>query len=118
MKIVKSNSSAHVRLQNDRFSESYLHEFPELPELEEAPFGGMICRIQPGEVSDPDFHNQSELFLVVTGGGSLIAEGETSDIHAGDIFALPRKVEHVVKNTGSTVLTFISVWWPRTEPAQ
>lgn len=116
MEIVESSSPAHVRLQNDRFSESYLHELPELPGLEEAPFGGMICGIQPGEATDPDFHNQSELFVVVAGSGSLMAQGESRGICAGDIFALPRKVEHVIRNTGSTVLTFVSVWWPRTEP--
>jgi mannose-6-phosphate isomerase-like protein (cupin superfamily) len=115
MKVIEASSPVHVRLWNDRYSESYLHEFPELPELEEAPFGGMICCIQPGAVTDPDFHDQSELFVVVTGSGSVIAGNEVSDIHAGQIFALPRKVEHVIKNTGDTVLTFVSVWWPRTE---
>jgi len=116
MKIVNISSPPHVRLQNDRFSESYLHEQPELTGLNEAPFGGMICRIEPGEATAPDFHNQDELFVVVTGSGSLIAEGTTTTIHTGDIFSLPRKVEHVIKNTGSTVLTFVSVWWPRSEP--
>lgn len=115
MKTVRSSYPDRVRLQNDRFSEAYLHEFPELPELDDAPFGGMICRIQPGEATDADFHNQSELFVVVTGSGSLTAGGETTSIREGEIFTLPRKVEHVIKNTGGAVLTFVSVWWPRTE---
>jgi quercetin dioxygenase-like cupin family protein len=118
MKVINIDSPTRTRLQNSRFSESYLHELPELAELTEAPVGGMICRIEPGEATDADFHNQSELFVVVTGTGSVIAAGETTAIDTGEIFTLPRKVEHVIKNTGSTVLTFVSVWWPRTELEQ
>lgn len=116
MNIVDIRSPAHIRLQNERFSESYLHELSELTELREAPFGGMICHIEPGKATDPDFHNQDELFVVVAGNGSLITADETTDVHTGDVFSLPRKIEHVIKNTGSTVLTFVSVWWPRVEP--
>lgn len=116
METVDLNSRPYIRLQNDRFSEAYLHEMPELGELTEAPFGGMICHIEPGEVTDRDFHDQSELFMVVTGSGSLITDSETIAIGSGDIFALPRKVPHVVENTADTILIFVSIWWPRNEP--
>lgn len=116
MNPVDISSPSHVRLRNDRFTESYLHELPELGELKEAPFGGMICRIEPGEATDQDFHDQSELFVVATGAGSLITDSETVAIHTGEVFTLPAKVPHVIKNTGTTVLTFVSVWWPRNEP--
>ncbi len=115
MNIINISSPTRARLQNDRFSESYLHELPELPELEEAPFGGMICRIEPGEATDLDFHNQNELFIVVSGSGSLTAESGPIAVQTGDIFSLPKKVSHVIENTDSTVLTFVSVWWPRSE---
>jgi mannose-6-phosphate isomerase-like protein (cupin superfamily) len=116
MDTVDVSSPPQVRLQNDRFSEAYMHEFGELSELKEAPFGSMICQVEPGQATDEDFHNQSELFVVVTGTGSLIADNETVNINTGDVFTLQRKVPHVIKNTADTPLIFVSVWWPRNEP--
>jgi mannose-6-phosphate isomerase-like protein (cupin superfamily) len=116
MDVVDVRAPSRVRLRNSRFLESYLHELPELPGLAGAPFGAMICRIEPGEATDPDFHNQEELFIVVTGEGKLLAADESTELRAGDAFALPRKVEHVIENTGGEPLTFVSVWWPKDEP--
>jgi mannose-6-phosphate isomerase-like protein (cupin superfamily) len=116
MDVVDVRAPTRVRLRNDRFLESYLHELPELPGLAGAPFGGMICRVEPGEATDPDFHNQEELFVVVTGEGKLVVGGETTEVRAGDAFALPRQVEHVIENTGREPLTFVSFWWPKVEP--
>lgn len=116
MNVVDVRSPTRVRLRNDRFLEAYLHELPELAGLADAPFGAMICRIEAGAATDPDLHNQSELFVVVTGEGTLLTGDEQTDVRAGDAFALPRQVEHVIRNTGTEVLTFVSMWWPKDEP--
>jgi mannose-6-phosphate isomerase-like protein (cupin superfamily) len=79
------------------------------------PFGVMACFLPSSASSDPDCHNQDEVMIVLSGEGDIDIDGELEAIRTNDFVVIPRNRTHVVHNTGSGRLTWVSCYWPLRE---
>ncbi|WP_028558777.1 cupin domain-containing protein [Paenibacillus pinihumi] len=75
------------------------------------PFGSAWAFIAPGEQSAPHTHDEDETFYVVKGNGVMVIDDEEQDVQAGDTIYIPANHSHVLRNTGSEELVFITIWW-------
>ncbi|ARF76313.1 hypothetical protein B7C62_31550 [Kitasatospora albolonga] len=82
----------------------------------EPPVGAMACFLPAGAASDPDLHDQDEIMIVLSGGGTIELDGETAEFGAGEMIVLPRNKEHVVRNPLDGPCTWVSFYWPLREP--
>jgi mannose-6-phosphate isomerase-like protein (cupin superfamily) len=87
------------------------------PELN-APFEGAWCVLRPGTTSSPHAHHEYEIFIAVSGTGSLTVDGEVRPFAAGDIVRLPPGCTHSVTNDGEEDFEYYGVWWDPEMSAQ
>jgi len=83
---------------------------------QQAPFGIMACFLPSAASSEPDCHNQDEVMIILSGGGTVRIAEETADVHRGDFVVIPKNQEHVVHNPHGDTLTWVSCYWPLHEP--
>ncbi len=76
-----------------------------------APFEGAWCVLGPGGASDPHSHHEYEIFIAVSGTGSIDSDGKRGAFNAGDVAFLPPGSFHQVINEGEGEFQFYSVWW-------
>ena len=77
----------------------------------------VLMSILPGEDIGREVHEVVDQVLVfVKGAGQAVVGGETHDIGAGDIFAVPAGTEHDFINTGDEVLKLFTVYSPPEHP--
>ena len=50
----------------------------------ESPWGSAWVVIQPGMYSTPHWHDEEETFLILSGSGEMIVDGETKAVAKGD----------------------------------
>ncbi|WP_199856842.1 class I tRNA ligase family protein [Nocardia suismassiliense] len=74
-------------------------------------FGAGWARVPPGGRSDPHQHDETELFLVVSGHGDVIVDGGRHPVAPGMAVLFDPFETHVVENTGSTELVFFDLYW-------
>lgn len=75
------------------------------------PFGSAWAFIAPGEQSAPHAHDEDETFYIVKGSGLMTIDAEIQEVKAGDTVYIPANRNHVLRNTGTDELVFITVWW-------
>lgn len=63
-----------------------------------------VAEILPGDVFRPHRHPQTEVYLVLGGGGTLLLDGEEKSISDGDVVLVPSGRVHGVHNTGQVPL--------------
>lgn len=83
---------------------------------EEPPFGAMACFLPAGAQSAPDCHDQDEVMITLTGHGTVEVGEESAGIDTGTVLVIPRNSPHVVHNSGSDDLSWVSFYWPLHEP--
>jgi len=77
----------------------------------------VLMSILPGEDIGREVHEVVDQVLVfVKGAGEGVVGGETHDIGAGDMFAVPAGTEHDFINTGDEVLKLFTVYSPPEHP--
>ena len=77
----------------------------------------VLMSILPGEDIGREVHKLVDQVLVfVKGAGEAVVGGETHDIGAGDMFAVPAGTEHDFINTGDEVLKLFTVYSPPEHP--
>ena len=77
----------------------------------------VLMSILPGEDIGREVHEVVDQVLVfVKGAGQAVVGGETHDIAAGDMFAVPAGTEHDFINTGDEVLKLFTVYSPPEHP--
>jgi mannose-6-phosphate isomerase-like protein (cupin superfamily) len=76
-----------------------------------APFEGAWCVVPPGGASTPHTHHEYEIFIAVTGRGTLMADGERRPFTAGDIAFLPPGCTHQVVNDDLEDFEYYGIWW-------
>ena len=77
----------------------------------------VLMSILPGEDIGREVHEVVDQVLVfVKGAGQAVVGGETHDIAAGDMFAVPAGTEHDFTNTGDEVLKLFTVYSPPEHP--
>ena len=80
-------------------------------ELGTAGVGAAWVRVPPGHSSTPDQHDETEAFVVVHGSGEITAGGVRRPLAAGDLVLFEPFETHVVANTGTTPLVFLTLYW-------
>ena len=66
--------------------------------------------IKPGEKPSYQYHfKRNEVWVIVSGKGSLLLDDELSEVEAGSVVVVPAKVKHRITNTGQEDLIFIEV---------
>jgi mannose-6-phosphate isomerase-like protein (cupin superfamily) len=77
----------------------------------------VVMSIPPGEDIGSEVHETVDQVLVfVKGSGRAVVAGETHDIRAGDMFAVPAGTEHDFINTGGEALKLFTVYSPPEHP--
>ena len=79
----------------------------------DAPFRGAWCVLNPGDESWPHAHGEHEFFIVMSGRGDLIADGEHHEIAAGDLVFMRAGIDHRVVNPYDEDFSYYSIWWDR-----
>ncbi|MFC9435380.1 class I tRNA ligase family protein [Nocardia sp. NPDC057030] len=74
-------------------------------------FGAGWARVAPGRQSDPHQHDETELFLVVSGHGDVIVDGARHPVSPGMAVLFDPFETHVVENTGQAELVFFDLYW-------
>jgi mannose-6-phosphate isomerase-like protein (cupin superfamily) len=81
------------------------------PESSPAPFEIARWSIHPGTSNDLDVHRSREIWIIVSGTGTLTWSDQRTDLHAGDVVAFESKVPHQIQNNGLDSLLAVSVYW-------
>jgi mannose-6-phosphate isomerase-like protein (cupin superfamily) len=77
----------------------------------------VLMSILPGENIGQEVHEGVDQVLVfVQGTGPAVVSGETHDIGAGDLFAVPAGTEHNFINTDNAALKLFTVYSPPEHP--
>ena len=79
---------------------------------EELPWGGAWSVLEPGNKTKAHWHDEDEIFIIVSGNAVATNDGENSVLQTGDLIYFPRFSIHSIKNTSETKdLKFIALWW-------
>jgi mannose-6-phosphate isomerase-like protein (cupin superfamily) len=69
--------------------------------------------MDPGAISKPHAHAQSEqIWIVEAGSGVLLGQEKRSELKAGDVIRTPAGEVHGIENTGDGPLIYLSVTTP------
>ena len=73
-------------------------------------------RVVPGCRTDSEQHDETEVFVVVKGTGTVVVDGRHHPAMPGTVFQIEPFETHVIENTGDTDLLFFDLYWR--DPAQ
>jgi len=75
-------------------------------------WGGAVLNIAPGDCSIPHHHDEEEMFLFLSGEGTINVDGTEESVGKGTMVYLPRFSRHFVTNTSTSAdLSFVCIWW-------
>lgn len=69
-----------------------------------------FCQIPVGGATAPHEHFEPEIFFITKGSGVMTIEGENRSVSIGDLVRIPPNSMHTLRNDGSDVLDFLSVY--------
>lgn len=76
-----------------------------------APFDMARWSVAPGTSNDLDVHRSREVWIVVSGTGTVRWADQCADVHAGDVVAFESTVPHRITNNGPDIFRAVSVYW-------
>jgi len=69
--------------------------------------------VPPGVSEELRSHEEAEqVYVVVSGAGTMTATGDTQELAAGDLVLIPPATDHAVANEGEAPLALVSVQSP------
>ncbi|MBT2454874.1 class I tRNA ligase family protein [Streptomyces sp. ISL-86] len=74
-------------------------------------------RVAPGRASERHQHDETELFVIVTGRGEFLVDGERHTAEPGTVVLFEPFEPHVLENTGEGDLVFFTQYWRDAERA-
>ncbi|WP_331742609.1 class I tRNA ligase family protein (plasmid) [Streptomyces sp. NBC_00868] len=89
----------------------------EMSGIEGAGVGAGWGRVAPGLASDPDRHDETEVFVITAGHGEVVVEGRRQSVEAGSMVVFEPFETHVLENTGEDDLVFLTMYWRDAERA-
>ncbi|MBY8875416.1 cupin domain-containing protein [Micromonospora sp. PLK6-60] len=81
------------------------------PPADPAPFEVARWSVAPGTANDLDVHRSRELWIVVSGTGTLTWADRSTALRAGDVVAFDSEVPHQLRNAGPDKFHAVSVFW-------
>jgi methionyl-tRNA synthetase len=73
--------------------------------------GAAWGKVPPGRHSDPHQHDETETFVIVSGSGDIIVDGQRTLVSPGMILQFEPFETHYLDNTGAGDLTFATFYW-------
>lgn len=73
--------------------------------------GTTWARVRAGGRSEPHQHDESEVFVILSGSGDIVADGRRQPVTAGTVVGFAPFETHVIENPGPDDLVFLSVAW-------
>ncbi|MFF1487485.1 class I tRNA ligase family protein [Streptomyces sp. NPDC058319] len=103
----------------NRYDPDALHEAfgIDMSSVEGLGVGAGWGRVAPGRSSDSHHHDETELFVVVAGSGEFVAGTERYAAEPGTVALFEPFESHVLHNTGTTDLVFLTQYWRDAERA-
>jgi methionyl-tRNA synthetase len=89
----------------------------EMSPISDLGVGAGWARVAPGCKSDPHQHDEIETFVFVRGSGDLLVDGKRYRVSPGTMAQFEPFETHVIENTESTDLIFITLYWRDLERA-
>ncbi|KJY42746.1 methionyl-tRNA synthetase [Streptomyces sp. NRRL B-1568] len=89
----------------------------EMAGIEGAGVGAGWGRVAPGRASDPDRHDETEVFVITAGTGTVVVDGRRQEVAAGSMIVFEPFETHVLENTGEADLVFLTMYWRDAERA-
>jgi methionyl-tRNA synthetase len=83
----------------------------EMGAIEQAATAASWARVAPGRRTDPDRHDESEVWVIVAGAGDVVVDAGRHRVTAGTVIAYDPFETHVIENTGDTDLVFVTFYW-------
>ncbi|MFI6252325.1 class I tRNA ligase family protein [Streptomyces sp. NPDC051016] len=68
-------------------------------------------RVAPGRASDSHQHDETEMFVIVAGEGEFVVDGRRHPARPGTVALFEPFESHVLENTGSTDVVFLTQYW-------
>ncbi|GGO25321.1 hypothetical protein GCM10011576_47720 [Micromonospora parathelypteridis] len=81
------------------------------PSTAPAPFEVARCSVAANTSNDLDVHRSREVWIILSGTGTLTFADQTGVLRAGDIAAFESRMPHQIRNDGPEDLHAISVYW-------
>jgi mannose-6-phosphate isomerase-like protein (cupin superfamily) len=75
------------------------------------PFKGARFVVEPGSASTPEAHEVRECWMVASGEGELVYDGERHPMEPGDVFLFDPAKTHQARNDRDEDLVVFTVWW-------
>ncbi|MFH9575367.1 class I tRNA ligase family protein [Streptomyces sp. NPDC017230] len=89
----------------------------EMAGIEGASVGAGWGRVAPGRASDPDRHDETEVFVITAGSGNVVVDGRRQEVTAGSMIVFEPFETHVLENPGEDDLVFLTLYWRDAERA-
>jgi len=104
------------REEMSRAYEMLLQPLLSAADLDGIPFGSVYGIVEPQTTSKGHRHNDSEMFIILSGEGVVRIDGEARTLRDGDVAFIPPFTSHSLTNSSPTAeLEMISIYWD--EPA-
>lgn len=71
-----------------------------------------LVEMEPGGVQQVHSHKPEQMYYILEGSGIMTVNGEQRPVQAGDCVFYPSYAKHGLKNTGATVLRYLSAASP------
>lgn len=101
------------RLSESTFSTAFGIQMAGLDTLAgESGLGVSYGIVEPGGESTFHCHDESELFVIISGSGVILVDGaQTVEVAPGDVISFGSFETHVIRNTAKEKLTFADLYW-------
>ena len=89
--------------------------FPVIPEDIQAPFGHAYGYLENGGEMETHQHPTHEIYIVFSGTGTVMVDGEEAEVKPGDVIEIPPNQLHTMRGKAGTPFLWAAFWWPVTE---
>jgi mannose-6-phosphate isomerase-like protein (cupin superfamily) len=86
-----------------------------LPDGLKAPFGAAWGYLENASAMEEHAHPTEEIYLVVSGKGFCVINGERFPVAPGDLIAIPPDAPHTVACEDGEEILWAAFWWPAME---
>ncbi|WP_039455602.1 cupin domain-containing protein [Candidatus Jidaibacter acanthamoebae] len=103
------------RLENQEFKYEYGCLFRRLMPWEgtaKTSWGSGWVKLAPGEFTTPHNHSMSEIFIIISGQGTMTIGSDYTEVGKGDLIFIDANKTHHIRNTNANeLLEVICIWW-------
>ena|SRR3990167_5426407 len=88
-----------------------VHEVDFLESAHKPPFDMIYFQLEVGDATPKDRHEETEIWIILSGSGRLVYDGQETSLEAGDSVHFVQHRYHQVFNEGQVPLLICSLSW-------